>query len=174
LGPRVEYRRSGLPDIGVSTRRCNGCRIWSGPQARRDHVLRLQRRLRRLEEPGIMWLRARRRVGAPQRCSRGGEGVIENFTIFEGGNRGGCQKTIPPSSLRYEDQVEVRLPLSKFRVENFEVEMQENRDRSTVCFVSKPREASSERMPTRQLDRGRRSAIRRPPHPTDRYGDGRT
>jgi hypothetical protein len=31
-----------------------------------------------------------------------------------------------------------------FRVENFEVEMQENRDRSTVCFVSKPREASRE------------------------------
>jgi hypothetical protein len=49
-----------------------------------------------------------------------------------------------PSSLRYEDQVEVGLPLSMFRVENCEVEMQENRDRSTVCFVSKPREASRE------------------------------
>jgi hypothetical protein len=39
--------------------------------------------------------------------------------------------------------------------------MQENRDRSTVCFVSKPREASSERMPTRQLDRGDAERIRR-------------
>jgi hypothetical protein len=83
---------------------------------------------------------------------------MKNFKISELVDRGGYQKTITPSLLRYEDQVEVRLPLSKFWVENFEVEMQENRDRSTVCFVSKPREASSERMPTRQLDRGRRRA----------------
>src|SRR5919112_1314460 len=37
---------------------------------------------------------------------------MKNFTIFEVGDRGGYQKTITPSSLRYEDQVEVRLPLA--------------------------------------------------------------
>ena len=30
LGSRVEYRRSGLPDIGVSTRRFEGLYIWAG------------------------------------------------------------------------------------------------------------------------------------------------
>jgi hypothetical protein len=35
-----------------------------------------------------------------------------NFTISELGDRGGCQRTITPSSLPYEDQVEVRLPLA--------------------------------------------------------------
>jgi hypothetical protein len=100
--------------------------------------------------------------GTPHGCSRRGEGVHKNFTISEKGDRGGCcPKTITPSSLRYEDQVEVRLPLVTFRVENFEVEMQENRVRSTVCFVSKSCEASSERMPTRQLDRGDVARIRR-------------
>jgi hypothetical protein len=49
LGPRVEYRRSGLPGIGACTKRSEGRYIWSGPQGRRDHVLRLERRLRRLE-----------------------------------------------------------------------------------------------------------------------------
>jgi hypothetical protein len=28
--PRVEYRRSGLPDMGVYTRRFEGCDTWSG------------------------------------------------------------------------------------------------------------------------------------------------
>jgi hypothetical protein len=37
---------------------------------------------------------------------------MKNFTISELGDRGGRQKTITPSSLRYEDQVEVRLPLA--------------------------------------------------------------
>jgi hypothetical protein len=41
--------------------------------------------------------------GTPQGCSQGGDGVIENFTISELDDRGGCcQKTITPSSLRHE------------------------------------------------------------------------
>src|SRR5215208_3910455 len=36
----------------------------------------------------------------------------KNFTISELGDRRGWQKTITPSSLRYENQVEVRLPLA--------------------------------------------------------------
>ena len=36
----------------------------------------------------------------------------KNFTISELGDRGGAQKTITPSSLRYEDQIEVSLPLA--------------------------------------------------------------
>src|SRR5215208_4582340 len=64
-----------------------------------------------------MWLRARRRIGGTsQGCSRGGEGVIKYFTISEFGDRCGSQKTITPSSLRDEDQVEVRLPLTTLRV----------------------------------------------------------
>jgi len=48
-----------------------------------------------------MWLRARRTIGELL-----GDvleevmGVIQNFTISELGDRGGCQKTITPSSLR--------------------------------------------------------------------------
>jgi hypothetical protein len=38
--------------------------------------------------------------GTSQGCSRGGDGAIKYFTISELGDRGGCQKTIPPSSLR--------------------------------------------------------------------------
>jgi hypothetical protein len=64
-----------------------------------------------------MWLRARRRIGGlltdvldevmgPQKI----------FTISQLGDRGGSQKTITPSSLPNEDQVEVRLPLATFRV----------------------------------------------------------
>jgi hypothetical protein len=41
--------------------------------------------------------------GTPQGCSRGGDGVIKNFTVSELGDRGGRQKTITASSLRYED-----------------------------------------------------------------------
>ena len=41
---------------------------------------------------------------------------MKNFTISELGDRGGSQKTITPSSLRYEDQIEVRLPLTTLRV----------------------------------------------------------
>jgi hypothetical protein len=48
LRPRVEYRRSGPPDFGVCTRRYENRYKCSGPQGTRDHVLRLQRRLRRL------------------------------------------------------------------------------------------------------------------------------
>ena len=36
----------------------------------------------------------------------------KNFTISDLGDRGGPQMTITPSSFRYEDQVEVRLPLA--------------------------------------------------------------
>ena len=43
-------------------------------------------------------------------------GSQKNFIISELGHRGGCQKTITPSSLRYESQIEVRLPLAMFRV----------------------------------------------------------
>jgi hypothetical protein len=50
--------------------------------------------------------------GTSQGCSRGGDGVIKYFTISEKGDRGGYQKTITPSPLRQEDQVEVRLPLA--------------------------------------------------------------
>jgi hypothetical protein len=50
--------------------------------------------------------------GTFQECSRGVDGFIKNFMIFEVGERGGSQKTITPPSLRYEDQVEVRLPLT--------------------------------------------------------------
>ena len=50
--------------------------------------------------------------GTPQGCSRGGDGVIKNLTISELGDRGERQKTITSSSHRYEDQVEVRFPLS--------------------------------------------------------------
>jgi hypothetical protein len=39
--PRVEYRRPGLPDIGVYRRRLKGRCIWAGPQGPRDYVLRL-------------------------------------------------------------------------------------------------------------------------------------
>jgi hypothetical protein len=46
--PRVEYRRSGLPDMGVYLYRFEGPYIWSGPQGRRESVPRLQRRLGRL------------------------------------------------------------------------------------------------------------------------------
>ena len=92
-----------------------------------------------------MWLRARRTIGGLLTGVLDEVmGSIKYSTISELGDRDGCQKTITPSSLRYEDQVEVRLPLSMFRVENFEVEMQEYRVRSTVCFVSKSREASRE------------------------------
>src|SRR5919107_2317313 len=55
--------------------------------------------------------------GIPQGCSRRGDGVIKNFTISELDDRGGCcQKRITPSSLRYEDQIEVRLPVTTLRV----------------------------------------------------------
>jgi hypothetical protein len=54
--------------------------------------------------------------GTSQGCSRGGDGVIKYFTISEKGDRGGYQKTITPSSLRYEDQVEVRLLLATLGV----------------------------------------------------------
>ena len=54
--------------------------------------------------------------GTPQGCSRVGEGVMKIFTISELGDSGGSQKTITPSSLRYDDQVEVRLPLATLRV----------------------------------------------------------
>src|SRR5215204_1578369 len=54
--------------------------------------------------------------GTPQGCSRGGDGVTKNFTISELGDRGGCQKTITPSSLPNEDQIEVHLPLTTLRV----------------------------------------------------------
>ena len=43
-------------------------------------------------------------------------GSYKNFTISELGDRGGPQKTITPSSLFYEDQVEVRFPLATLRV----------------------------------------------------------
>jgi hypothetical protein len=44
-------------------------------------------------------------------------GSEKNFIILELGDRGGCcQKTITPSSLPNEDQVEVRFPLITFRV----------------------------------------------------------
>ena len=98
---------------------------------------------------------------------------MKNFTISELVDRGRCQKTIPPSSVRYEDQVEVRLPLSKFWVENFEVEMQENRDRSRGCFISKPREASPERL-TRRMDRGAAASTPQLLDPTEAHWDGRT
>jgi hypothetical protein len=39
--------------------------------------------------------------GTFQGCSRGGDGVMKNFTISELGDGGGYQKTITPSSLRY-------------------------------------------------------------------------
>ena len=55
-------------------------------------------------------------LGTPQGCSRGGDEGVKNFTIFELGDRGGSQKTITPSSLRYENQIEVRLPLATLRV----------------------------------------------------------
>src|SRR5215211_958010 len=54
--------------------------------------------------------------GTPHGCSRRGDGVIKNFTISERGERGGCQKTITPSLLCYEDQIEVRPPLVTLRV----------------------------------------------------------
>jgi hypothetical protein len=54
--------------------------------------------------------------GTPQGCSQRGDRVIKNFTISERGDRGGSQKTITPSSLPNEDQVEVRLPLTTLRV----------------------------------------------------------
>src|SRR5918992_2155429 len=40
----------------------------------------------------------------------------KNFTISKLGDRGGSQKRIPPSLLCYEDQIEVRLPLTTLRV----------------------------------------------------------
>jgi hypothetical protein len=40
----------------------------------------------------------------------------KNFAISELGDRGGSLKTITTSSLRYEDQVEVRLPLATLRI----------------------------------------------------------
>ena len=63
LRPRVHDGRSGLPGFGVCIRRIEGLYIWSGPQGPRDPVLRLQSRLRRLEERWSMWLRAKRRIG---------------------------------------------------------------------------------------------------------------
>jgi hypothetical protein len=48
LRPRVHDERYGLPDIGVCTRRFEVRYIWSGPQGLQDHVLRLERPLRRL------------------------------------------------------------------------------------------------------------------------------
>jgi hypothetical protein len=60
-----------------------------------------------------MWLRARRRIGGLLRgVLQEVMGSYKNFTISELGDRGGYQKTIAPSSLRYEDQIEVRLPLA--------------------------------------------------------------
>jgi hypothetical protein len=44
----VQYSRSGCRDTDVCTRRSEGRYIWSGRQGPRDHVLRLERRLRRL------------------------------------------------------------------------------------------------------------------------------
>ena len=44
----VDYERYGLPDFGVYTTRSEGLYIWAGPQGRRNHVLRLERRVRRL------------------------------------------------------------------------------------------------------------------------------
>src|SRR5215211_5833043 len=51
--------------------------------------------------------------------------------------------------------------------------MQENRDRSTVCFVSKPREASPER-PTRRKDRGDAASTPHLLDPTEAHWDGCT
>jgi hypothetical protein len=61
--PRVCYKRYGLPNMDVYISRVEGRHTWSGPQGNRDHVLRLQRPFRRLEEPRNMWLRARRIIG---------------------------------------------------------------------------------------------------------------
>jgi len=77
-----------------------GLYIWSGSQGRRDHVLRLERPLRRLQ-------RTVEHVAEGQEESRGllkgvfdeVMGLYKNFTISEVGDRGGCQKTITPSSL---------------------------------------------------------------------------
>jgi hypothetical protein len=66
--------------------------------------------------PSKMRLRARRTIGGLLR------GVFyevmghKNFTISELNDRGGSQKTITPSSLRCENQIEVRLPLATLRV----------------------------------------------------------
>ena len=48
LGPRVEYRRSGLPDIDVYTSRFESRNTRLGPSDRRGPTPRLQWRLRRL------------------------------------------------------------------------------------------------------------------------------
>jgi hypothetical protein len=48
LGSRVEYRRSGLPGIGVDTSRFAGRNTRLGPSDRRGPTPRLQWRLRRL------------------------------------------------------------------------------------------------------------------------------
>jgi hypothetical protein len=63
-----------------------------------------------------MWLSARRRIGDSSRVFSTSRQEHNNFTISELGDRGRCQNTITPSSLRYEDQVEVRLPLATLRV----------------------------------------------------------
>jgi hypothetical protein len=63
FGTPVHDERHGLPAFGVSTRRFKGRGMLSGRQGTPDHVLRLQRRLRRLcEEQWNMWLRTRRRI----------------------------------------------------------------------------------------------------------------
>jgi hypothetical protein len=101
----------------VCTKRSEGRCIWLGPQGRRGPIRRLERSLRGLR-------RAVEHVAEGQGNNRGlPKGVLEevmgsckNFTISELGYRGGCQKTITPSSLRYEDQVECRLPLATLRV----------------------------------------------------------
>src|SRR5215217_4135533 len=64
-----------------------------------------------------MWLSAGTISGDSSRVSRRGDGVIKNFTISELGDGGGSQKkTITLSSLLYEDQIKVRLPLATLRV----------------------------------------------------------
>jgi hypothetical protein len=63
-----------------------------------------------------MWLRARRTIGGLLRAVLEEVMGHKNCTISELGDGGGSQKTITPSSLRYEDQIEVRLPLTTLRV----------------------------------------------------------
>jgi hypothetical protein len=79
LGPRVEHRRSGLPDIGVSTSRFEGRYTWSGPQGPQDHVLRVERALRRLSRAVEHVAEGQeKQSGTLQGCSRGGAGIIKD------------------------------------------------------------------------------------------------
>jgi hypothetical protein len=101
LRPRVLCERYGLPDIGV----CIQGDLKAVIYGRAGRVVETTSFGYRdlwggSKELWNMWLRARRTTEGLLMGVLDEVRCYKNFTISEVGDRGGCQKTITPSSLR--------------------------------------------------------------------------